>query len=136
MKCLGEKHNIINSAGFSAELKCLWMEAIGSGAGEMKIQLPALLRRQLSFLSHSNIKNSPRLTINELLYTTNLSEHDTERFLKFKCYLTKKGSILWNLSPQCKFILNKYFNFNKPPGNARIQAINLIHTVEIFLRSY
>ena len=48
------------------------MEAIGSGAGEMKFQLPSLLRRQLSFLPHGDIKDSLRLTINELLYDNKL----------------------------------------------------------------
>lgn len=47
------------------------MKATDSGAGEMKFQL-SLLRRQLSFLPYGNIKNSLRLTINELLYDNKL----------------------------------------------------------------
>lgn len=65
------------------------MEAIGSGAGEMKFQLP-LLRKQLSFLPHGNIKDSLRLTINELLYDNKLKSAYYRKNLGIQALFLKK----------------------------------------------
>lgn len=65
------------------------METIGSGAGETKRQLP-LSRRQLSFLPHGNIKESLRLTINELLYDNKRKSAYYRKNLGIQALFSKK----------------------------------------------
>ncbi len=65
------------------------MEAIGSGAGEMKLQLP-LLRRQLSFVPHGDIQDSLRLTINELRYDNKLKSAYYRKNLRIQALFSKK----------------------------------------------
>ncbi|KAA0245374.1 MAG: hypothetical protein DYG83_02150 [Candidatus Brocadia sp. AMX2] len=62
------------------------------------------------------MKNPPRLTINELLYAVNSGKYDTENILKCKCYL-KKAKYYRDCSLKSKFILSKYFIFDKLLGN-------------------
>ncbi len=72
------------------------MEAIGSGAGEMKPQLP-LLRRQLSFLPHGDIKDSLRLTTNELLYDNKLKSAYYRKNLGIQALFSKKIWVFYGI---------------------------------------